>query len=98
MNLYTTVKRAGVIGKSLGYVTWGVKQVFKIGKKASNTAMDALNSRRQYKVCLQICNSDTGEYHTQQTEKALTSKEALDLMDSVEHFSHIIAEVRKVTK
>ena len=98
MSIFAGVKKAGVIGKSLGYVAWGVKETAKLTHKVSKRGIDALTQRRQYKVHLQTLNPDTGEYSTHSSEEKLTSTQALNIMDSMDTFPNIIVEVSKDKK
>ena len=98
MNIFAGVRKAGIIGKSLGYAAWGVKETAKLTHKATKRGLNALTQRRQYKVHLQTLNPDTGEYSTHTSDDVLTSVQALNLMDSMDYFPNIIVEVTKEKK
>jgi len=98
MNVFTGIKRAGVIGKSIGYIGWGVKEVFKLSNSVAKKGYNAVTQRRQYKIHLEIVDPKTGAYTTHSVEERLTSTEALNLMDSMDYFNYISVRVTKEKK
>tara|TARA_Y100000310_G_C20058377_1_gene523806 strand:+ start:73 stop:369 length:297 start_codon:yes stop_codon:yes gene_type:complete len=98
MNIFAGVRKAGIIGKSLGYAAWGIKETAKLTNKVAKRGFNAVTQRRQYKAHLQTLNPDTGEYNTHTSDEKLTSVQALNLMDSMDYFPNIIVEVTKEKK
>tara|TARA_R100001530_G_C4315193_1_gene154148 strand:+ start:1401 stop:1697 length:297 start_codon:yes stop_codon:yes gene_type:complete len=95
MNVFTGIKKAGVVGKSIGYFAWGVKEVVKGVNTVARRGVNAVISKRQYKVHLETLNKDTGEYSTHSSDDKLTSTQALNLMDSMDYFPCISVRVSK---
>jgi len=102
MKIYSALKKAGTLGKSLGYITWGVKSAYVLAKdlsrkgiKASKRGLDAMKDNKDYQVTIRCYNKNTGEYTSYKTMKNLTSEQAVRSLDILENFDSVTAEVTK---
>ena len=83
MNIYSSIRKAGILTKSFGYMLWSVKEVLKGLKFLKKKTSEIVNGSRKYNVEIQIINKNTGEYTIFEGCKCVTLQEAALIADAV---------------